>query len=177
MKKKGILVSFIVTLCFLVSCKDNKNEASKVDKSEAIISQDIPVYDFEGLEPLLYTQNNKTYLINFWAMWCLPCVEELPYIQEYANKNPNVEVILVSMDFPKDIETKLKPFLKKNNITTKVVLLDDPDANSWINKINPEWSGAIPFTIMFNNEKRFYYERSFDDLQDIEIEISKNFNK
>ncbi|GAL81684.1 hypothetical protein JCM19274_529 [Algibacter lectus] len=110
-------------------------------------------------------------------MWCLPCVEELPYIQEYANKNPNVEVILVSMDFPKDIETKLKPFLKKNNITTKVVLLDDPDANSWINKINPEWSGAIPFTIMFNNEKRFYYERSFDDLQDIEIEISKNFNK
>ncbi|MWW26759.1 TlpA family protein disulfide reductase [Algibacter lectus] len=169
MKKKGILVSFIVTLCFLVSCKDNKNEA--------IISQDIPVYDFEGLEPLLYTQNNKTYLINFWAMWCLPCVEELPYIQEYANKNPNVEVILVSMDFPKDIETKLKPFLKKNNITTKVVLLDDPDANSWINKINPEWSGAIPFTIMFNSEKRFYYERSFDDLQDIEIEISKNFNK
>ncbi len=169
MKKKGVFVSFTLALCFLVSCKDNK--------SEAIISQDIPVYDFEGLEPLLYTQNNKIYLINFWAMWCLPCVEELPYIQEYANKNPNVEVILVSMDFPKDIETKLKPFLKKNNITTKVVLLDDPDANSWINKINPEWSGAIPFTIMFNSEKRFYYERSFDDLQDIEIEISKNFNK
>ncbi|GAL81683.1 hypothetical protein JCM19274_528 [Algibacter lectus] len=48
MKKKGILVSFIVTLCFLVSCIDNKNEASKVDKSEAIISQDIPVYDFEA---------------------------------------------------------------------------------------------------------------------------------
>ena len=169
MKKKGVFVSFIVALCFLVSCKDNKNEA--------IISQDIPVYDFEGLEPLLYTQNNKTYLINFWAMWCLPCVEELPYIQEYAQKNPDVEVILVSMDFPKDIGTKLKPFLKKNNITTKVVMLDDPDANSWINKINPEWSGAIPFTIMFNSEKRFYYERSFDDLQDIEAEISKNFNK
>ncbi|MEL0653126.1 TlpA disulfide reductase family protein [Algibacter sp. TI.3.09] len=177
MKKKGVFVSFTLALCFLVSCIDNKNEAIKVDKSEAIISQDIPIYDFEGLEPLLYTQNNKTYLINFWAMWCLPCVEELPYIQEYAQKNPDVEVVLVSMDFPKDIETKLKPFLKKNNITTKVVLLDDPDANSWINKINPEWSGAIPFTIMFNSEKRFYYERSFDDLQDIEIEISKNFNK
>ena len=177
MKNKGVYVSFIAALCFLVSCKDNKNETIKVNKSEAIMSQDIQVYDFGGLEPLLYTNNNKTYLINFWAMWCLPCVEELPYIQEYANKNTDVEVVLVSMDFSKDIETKLKPFLKKNNITTKVVMLDDPDANSWINKINPEWSGAIPFTIIFNREKRFYYERSFDNLQDIETEVNKNFNK
>ena len=43
MKNKGVYVSFIAALCFLVSCKDNKNETIKVNKSEAIMSQDIQV--------------------------------------------------------------------------------------------------------------------------------------
>ena len=55
-------------------------------------------------------------------------------------------------------------------------MLDDPDANTWINKIDKNWSGAIPFTIIFNAEKRFFYERSFEDLHDLETEILKNFN-
>ncbi len=108
-------------------------------------------------------------------MWCAPCVKELPYIQEYADKNPDVEVLLVSMDFIKDIDTKLKPFLKERNITSKVILLDDPDANSWIDKVNPDWSGAIPFTIIFNNKTRKFYERSFENLKDLEKQITTNF--
>ncbi|MBU2938175.1 TlpA family protein disulfide reductase [Lacinutrix sp. C3R15] len=109
-------------------------------------------------------------------MWCAPCVKELPYIQEYANKNPEVEVLLVSMDFPKDIDTKLKPFLKEKNISNKVVILDDPDANTWINKIDANWSGAIPFTIIFNNKKRAFFERSFASLEDLETEINNTLN-
>lgn len=177
MKNKSFLINLIVVFCFVISCKDDKKEITDTNKVVTEINENIPVYDFNTLEPLLYTERDKTYLINFWAMWCLPCVEELPYIQEYASKNPDVEVILVSMDFPKDIETKLKPFLKKKNISSKVVLLDDPDANTWINKINPNWSGAIPYTIIFNKEKRFYYERSFENLRDIEDEVNKNFDK
>lgn len=106
-------------------------------------------------------------------MWCAPCVKELPYIEAYTKKHPEVEVLLVSMDFPKEIETKLKPFLKEKNITSKVVLLDDPDSNTWIDKIDPNWSGAIPFTIIFNNEERSFYERSFESLEDLENQVNK----
>ena len=137
------------------------------------MNQDIPVYNFNQFEPLIYTESDKTYLINFWAMWCAPCVKELPYIEQFAAQNPEVEVILVSLDFPKDIETKLKPFLKEKNITQKVVLLDDADANAWIDKIDPNWSGAIPFTIMFNKNERLFYERSFENLEDLENQIKK----
>ncbi|MDO5975428.1 TlpA family protein disulfide reductase [Flavivirga jejuensis] len=143
------------------------------NKSVSKISNDIPIYNFNELEPLLYTKTNKTYVINFWAMWCAPCVKELPYIQQYANKNPNVEIILVSLDFPEDIETKLKPFLKQKNITSKVILLDDPDSNSWIDKIDPNWSGAIPFTIIFNNKKRGFFEHTFSSLEDLENTITE----
>jgi thiol-disulfide isomerase/thioredoxin len=164
-----------IFLCFCFSCKEKNSATNKTTAPSVTTIADIPIYDFNDLEPLLYTNTNKTYIVNFWAMWCAPCVKELPYIQEYADKNPDVEVVLVSMDFIKDIETKLKPFLKERNITSQVVLLDDPDANTWIDKIDPNWSGAIPFTIIFNNKTRKFYERSFESLEDLETEITKNF--
>ena len=80
---------------------------------------EVPVLDFERLESLLYTSSDTTFIVNFWAMWCSPCVKELPILQEYEKDNPNVEMILVSLDFPEDIETKLKPFLKKKELPQK----------------------------------------------------------
>jgi len=139
-------------------------------------NDNIPIYTFDELEPLLYTDSNKIHIVNFWAMWCAPCIKELPIFENYAKQNENVEITLVSLDFPKDIETKLKPFLKKKGISLNVVLLDDPDANSWINKIDPNWSGAIPFTIIFNNKKRSYHERSFENIEDFENEINNTIN-
>ena len=161
----------LVVFCLVVSCNNTKSNAVVIANNDTI-----PVYNFDQLEPLLYTDSNKIYIVNFWAMWCAPCVKELPYIKAYADKHPEVEVLLVSMDFPKDIETKLKPFLKQKNITNKVVILDDPDANTWINKIDPNWSGAIPYTIVFNNTKRAFFERSFESETDLETEINNTIN-
>ncbi|WP_452229047.1 MULTISPECIES: TlpA family protein disulfide reductase [unclassified Lacinutrix] len=170
-------IYFILIALLTFSCKEEKKTTKATSTASEVTptNSTIPIYDFNALEPLLYTNTNKTYIVNFWAMWCAPCVQELPYIQEYANKNPDVEVLLVSMDFIKDIETKLKPFLKERNITSKVILLDDPDANSWIDKVNPDWSGAIPFTIIFNTKTRKYYERTFENVADLENQITTNF--
>ncbi|MGJ8592537.1 MAG: TlpA family protein disulfide reductase [Aquaticitalea sp.] len=171
--KKKFLGLFFLFLCygFSVTPLQSQTLASSVKE------QEIPIYDFDSLESLLYTKSGKTYIVNFWAMWCAPCVKELPIFQAYEKNNPDVDVLLVSLDFPKDIESKLKPFLKKNGITSKVVLLDDPDSNSWINKIDPNWSGAIPFTIVFNNKKRSFHERAFTSLQDLEYVINQTINK
>lgn len=146
-------------------------------KEKTVTINDIPVYNFESLEPLLYTDSNKIHMVNFWAMWCAPCIKELPILKEFEKNNPNVEITLVSLDFPEDIETRLKPFLERKGITSKVVLLDDPDQNSWINKIDPNWSGAIPFTIIFNNENRTFHERAFNDIKDLENEVYNTINK
>ena len=146
-------------------------------KEKTVTINDIPVYNFESLEPLLYTDSNKIHIVNFWAMWCAPCIKELPILKEFEKNNPNVEITLVSLDFPEDIETRLKPFLERKGITSKVVLLDDPDQNSWINKIDPNWSGTIPFTIIFNNENRTFHERAFNDIKDLENEVYNTINK
>ncbi|MBC5838813.1 TlpA family protein disulfide reductase [Flavobacterium muglaense] len=167
--------AYLLITCFFIS-PFFYAQATETQKSSTATDA-IAVYDFKSLEPLLYTETDKVYIVNFWAMWCAPCVKELPIIAEYKKNNPTVELLLVSLDFPENIEKSLKPFLKKKGITAKVVILDDPDANGWIDKINPNWSGSLPFTILFNSKNRSYHERAFVDSKDLENEINKIINQ
>ena len=129
------------------------------------------VLSFDDFEPHLKYNNDTLYLVNFWATWCAPCVEEIPAFERINReyKDRKVKVLLVSLDFPKRIENSLMPFLEKNDIRTEVLVLDDPDANSWINRVHPDWSGALPATVIYSKEKRDFYERSFtyDELKSI----------
>lgn len=136
--------------------------------SSSIKAQDstsAPVVGFDHVEKLLKPKNNDTvYVINFWATWCKPCVKELPYItnleKKYADKK--IKVFLVSLDFTRN-HNRMLTFLKERNITTETVLLSAPDANAWIDKVNKNWSGAIPATVIFNNDKREFYEQEFHE--------------
>jgi thiol-disulfide isomerase/thioredoxin len=169
-----ILPFLLILLMFSFKSETKSNKV--IAKVEAVKMEpiDLEVYDFEGLKEFLSTSNNKTYVVNFWATWCAPCVKELPYFEklnvEYKNKA--VEVILVSLDFPQKYETRLKPFIKENKLQSKVIALNDVDSNSWIPKVSKEWSGAIPATLIFNKEKRQFYEQSFN-FEELEIEIKQ----
>lgn len=132
-------------------------------------AQEIKSYNFKELEPIFQSQNDTTYVINFWAMWCKPCVEELPEFEDirkdYADKK--VKVILVSLDFGNGVEDRLTKFLDQKDIHAKVVLLDDPDANSWIGKVDENWDGALPATVIYkkNIRKVFTRQISYDELE------------
>lgn len=149
------------------SISENTSSASTQSVDE------LKVLDFDGLQNYLSTKDkNKTYVINFWATWCAPCVKELPYFESLnANYNAkNVEVILVSLDFPNKIESKLIPFLKKHNLKSEVVVLNDVNSNEWIPKVDKNWSGAIPATVIYNEAQTKFYERSFN-YQELESEL------
>jgi thiol-disulfide isomerase/thioredoxin len=166
---KRILGLSIILVLF--SCaENNKKDAGVIQSpSEDSIEKStepttgIPVLSFESLQPLLQHQNDTTYVVNFWATWCRPCIKELPYFEKvgemYSDKK--VKVLLVSLDFPDKLQKQVIPFIEKNDLKSRVVLLDDPDANSWIPKVSPEWSGAIPATLIYNKENRNFYEKSF----------------
>lgn len=130
---------------------------------------DIPVLTFDQLAPIFQRQTDTTYLINFWATWCAPCVKELPYFEEYiaTQQGKRFKAIFVSLDFPKQIDKKLKPFIQKKPLPGDVVVLDDPDANAWIPRVDPEWSGAIPATIVYHGDRKIFAERSFHSAQEL----------
>ena len=78
----------------------------------------IPILRFEGVQPFLEKENDTTYLINFWATWCKPCVEELPFIEQIHSDDFDdpVQVILISLDFRNQLESKLIPFIEEHQI-------------------------------------------------------------
>ena len=128
--------------------------------------QQVPVIKIDQLQNILSKNNDTLYVVNFWATWCAPCVEELPHFEQ-INKEfsaKKVKVILVSMDFKGKLESKLIPFVNKNKIKSTVVLLDEPNYNAWIDKINPNWSGAIPATVLSKPNKgiKEFYEQQLD---------------
>lgn len=168
----------LIIICFFTGFISCKNDDSKKNKSQSTATKtEIITYTYNELKPLLEKQDDKVYVINFWATWCAPCVKELPAFEKlnatYSSKN--VEVLLVSLDFPSHIEKKLKPFLKKKNLKSKVVLLNDINEDSWIKAIDSTWSGAIPATLIYNKNKRKFYEQSFH-YNDLETEL-KTFLK
>ena len=170
MIKKSII--FFLVLFFLFSCK--KEVLKGLEKTSNTITS-VKKVNYNQLKPLLEKQDGKTYVVNFWATWCAPCVKELPYFEklkkEYTDKN--VEVLLVSLDFPKQVEKKLIPFINKKNLKSEVILLDDINEDVWIKAIDSKWSGALPATLIYNKKTRKFYEQSFE-YESLEKEL-KNF--
>lgn len=173
----NLRVLFIVFI-LLVSCKqENKTKevSSNLVKENVVVEKpDLEIYNFNEFEKFLHLQDDKTYVVNFWATWCAPCIKELPHFEEIkeAYKSENVEVLLVSLDFPKQYEKKLIPFIVKHKLQSKVVALDDPDSNTWIPKVSEAWSGALPATVIYNKDRRAFYERSFS-YEELKTEVDK----
>ncbi|MGY5354539.1 TlpA disulfide reductase family protein [Wenyingzhuangia sp. IMCC45467] len=159
--------AWLAFMLVLISCNSSKKEKSenyKITETTKLEKEiDLEVYDFDGFESFLQKKDNKIYVVNFWATWCAPCVKELPYFEKLGKiyKNKNVEVLLVSLDFPNQYDTKLKPFIKNQKLQSKVIALDDVDMNTWIPKVNKNWSGALPATIIYKNDKSVFFEQSF----------------
>ncbi len=134
------------------------------------LRRDVEVVKWPALEQYINQKNDKIKVINFWATWCKPCMEELPYFEKIHRQyhDKNIEVLLVSLD-QASMTNKVKASLDKNDITAKVMLLDEVDFNKWINRVDSTWSGAIPATLIIskNNTNKQFYEKQFT-LQELE---------
>jgi len=160
------LLIFLILPVFFSSC-------GQKETNELIIYQSFSEFEHE-----LERTDEKVHVINFWATWCKPCIKELPYFEQLHHnyKDKNVEVSLVSIDMENQIESHLKPFLKKHNLQSRLLLLLDSKRNEWMVKVDEMWSGGIPVTVIYNKEDKLFLDFAFSDYQELELYL-KQFTK
>jgi thiol-disulfide isomerase/thioredoxin len=127
------------------------------------------VAEFADLAPIFNFRNDTTYVINFWATWCGPCVAELPYFERLAEATADqpVQIVLVSLDFRRDVRTKLLRFIQERPLELPVIALTDHKTNVWIDQVDPNWGGAIPITIIYRNDQRLFFSDQFAHYEEL----------
>ncbi len=110
-----------------------------------INAQELRKISIAELEKEIFTTKQPV-LYNFWATWCAPCIEEMPYFEKVARQH-KIRLVFVSLDAPKAWPSTLSDFVKKQGLTTPVYWLNESDADYFCPKIDSSWSGSIPATL------------------------------
>lgn len=180
-KLRGLLKSFtilgIVSIFFVVGVFAQKATNKTAKKTEKVVpvkkvpiqkavvedETDLPKViqiDEVALVELLKREgeNNKPLLVNFWATWCGPCVEEFPDLVEIDNDyKGKIDFITITFDDIEELNTGVPKFLKKMNANMPTYLLQTEDQDAAITSVYEDWSGALPFTIFFDGKGKIIY--------------------
>ena len=111
------------------------------------------IVKLKEVEKILKSPSDQIQVVNFWATWCGPCIKEMPLFESLEKQRSDVKVTLVSLDLDLDANPeKVFKFVERKGIQSTVLILDETDPNSWINKIDKSWSGSLPATIVVNTK-------------------------
>lgn len=133
-------------------------------------SQQVRIVNFEELETTFKKPSDTLQVVNFWATWCGPCVEEMKYFIQAQDSFETNKVVFtyVSLDFSKQKE-RVEQFIKKNGLKGNFYILKD-DPNNYINKVDKNWEGQIPFTLIITEDNKYISHNAafatFDELNE-----------
>jgi len=131
--------------------------------------------DAEGVAALRKNGSGKVRLINVWATWCAPCVEEFPDLTAIARKfsRREFELITISLDQPNQMD-RAKAFLRKHRAvmsdklqktveaegrTTNNYLYTGASLDDLANTLDPDWPGPIPYSILVDQDGNVLYRK------------------
>jgi peroxiredoxin len=110
---------------------------------------DLKSIDIAGAKALAANDSKKFRLVNVWATWCGPCVIELPQLVEMNRmyRHRAFEFVTISMDEPEAKDAALAK-LKELKVATTNYILDAQDKDRFVNALDPEWAGPVPYTML-----------------------------
>ena len=173
--RRGLCVTawaFALAACGSSDQKGAK-DASSASLSSGTVATDFAAQDTTGATLHLSSYLNKNViLIDFWATWCQPCLEEMPHLRRLyeANKANGLVVIAVSMDGPETV-AEVPSFAQRNRLTFPVVLDQDSHVASIYNPRK-----AAPLTLLIDRTgKIVMVHEGYNpgDEQTIQAEVQK----
>jgi len=117
--------------------------------------------DMSVMNSLRNTKNGKFRLVTFWATWCAPCIAEFDEFVKIHRmyRHRDFELITVCLNRP-DEEAKVLEFLKKAQASMTNYIFASDDRESLMNQFDPEWPGAVPYTVLIHPDGRIIYRES-----------------
>ena len=134
--------------------------------------QKVKITDLESV----IAHSDHPLIINFWATFCVPCVKEIPYFQSTVAryKDQQVELVLVSLDLPDYYPARIAGFAQSRGFTSRIVWLDETNADYFCPKVDARWTGGIPCSLFVDNKTHYrrFFDRQLTEPQ-VELEIKK----
>jgi peroxiredoxin len=114
--------------------------------------------DAKGITELINNHSDKLRLINVWATWCGPCVEEFPdfVTMNRMYRDRGFEFVSISADDPEHKDKALK-FLQRNQASSPNYIFNTDDKYKLIEAIDPKWEGALPYTMLVEPDGKVVY--------------------
>lgn len=104
-----------IPLIAFAGCNDNTHPGS--------IGRKAPDFTLHNGAKTISLQQDRGHIVvlNFWASWCPPCLEEFPSLMQLQQEMPNLRVVAVSFDTDKQA---YQQFLAANHITGITTAID-----------------------------------------------------
>jgi peroxiredoxin len=132
-----------------------KEELAEIE-SQPVAIQPASHDDFQALRK---NDSGKLRLVNFWATWCAPCVQEMPEIQTMLRMYGHraFEVVTVSINYP-DEQAGALVALQKLHATSRNLILGSTDIYTLLAAFDPDWNAAIPYTMLIKPNGEVVYK-------------------
>lgn len=121
----------------------------------AISATAAPAFHIDDSEIAALPKQQPVVVVNFWATWCEPCVEEIPIFVRLAKQNPRIQFVGISMD-ELGQEKEVQKFARDHGMTYRIVIRDGKNFENMVNSMDPNWIGGLPATFVFRDAKRVF---------------------
>lgn len=144
---------------------------SASDEVEEYKMPPVKVMNLQEALKALEKQKGSVVVVNFWATWCAPCVEEMPELIEFHKKFAPREVkfISYSADHPDGLDDRIIPVVKQTRITFPVYVVGGEQPDELVKAFDEKWQGSLPATFVYDAEgkkqKAWFRKISLEELK------------
>jgi peroxiredoxin len=129
----------------------------------------IEAIDLEGVSKLARNPTDKLTVVNLWATWCGPCVNELPELVTINRmyRGRPFRLVTISLDDPSKKDDALK-VLKEKHVSSTNYILSSSDRDAFAEALDKQWPGPVPYTLVIAPGGEVVY-RHVGELEPLEL--------